>query len=173
MHNQFRYLRLNDRAGNLGIGIEKLSSKLYKLLTDGVQSIDRQIYCHELAHSLAFVSMSRKEKLILPNFGWPKDQIGKFTPTIATNECRVFAFQYLLEIHIFGEMLPDLLSIHNSAYFVSSDQIWIDKNTCVVWKTEKSAIERIIHDMKQFEPSFKDLVSETVDYISNECKEFI
>lgn len=167
---QYRYIR--DHA--VMSDMEKVIPQLIPFMNRTSIWSYNQMLGHELAHSMELVHRGQHERLKLDNHGWV---IGKFghTPKTATAECRVFALQYLFEEACLGHQSDDALCLQMSSQALSSKHkmFWPDLEHRKAWLAESSVEHRILGFMEEHRPTFRGLLDETIDYIVDECANYI
>lgn len=133
-----------------------------------------QLFYHELAHCIEMMDRGQIQRLSLQNFGWPTNKIGDHRVASANAECRVFAIQYLLEELFIGQPVEhDFLSIYSASLFMGTEKIWVDRMECRRWKAEQSAKDRMEAYMTYYRPNIKKMLDTTVDYMVDNCAEFM
>lgn len=171
MLHQYRLIRACTITDEMKVAVPRLCS--FMTTTSYISEYD-QMFGHELAHALELVDRGQEHRLKLDNFGWKKNLLGH-TYASATIECKVFALQYLFETVIYGRPRRDILDIDGASCFISAPLrlSWKNMDDRARWLTEGAAKERILNFMEEYKPKFNQLLNTTVNYIVDECAEFI
>lgn len=132
------------------------------------------MFAHELAHVMEIFERGQIHRLKLPNLGWPADNFSTFTAKSASIECKVFAMQWILEEMFTGSLnSDDLLSFNSVALFLNSPRFWSKKDEFHGWASERSPAHRLQDAVREYKPKTKELLNATVDYMVDECAEFL
>jgi hypothetical protein len=132
------------------------------------------LFVHELAHVMEIFEKGQVHRLKQQNLGWPMNNFGTFTAKAATIECKVFAMHWLMEEMITGKLSRDhLLDFDSVALFMNTPRFWSRKEEFHGWASERRPALRLQDAVAEYKPKMKDLLGATVDYMVDECAEFL
>jgi len=132
------------------------------------------LFAHELGHVMEIFERGQVERLKLPNLGWPPNNFSTFTAKSATTECKVFAMQWIMEEMFTGKVNEnDILGFDRVASFMSCPRFWSKKEQFHGWVTERSVANRLKDAIKEYQPKTKALLDATINYMVDECAEFL
>jgi hypothetical protein len=132
------------------------------------------MFGHELAHVMEIFERGQVHRLKQENLGWPMGNFGTFTAKAASTECKVFAMQWLLEEMLTGKIDgSDILGFEAVALFMNSPRFWSKKDEFHGWASERSPAHRLQDAVREYKSRVKDLLGATVDYMVDECAEFL
>lgn len=132
------------------------------------------MFAHELAHVMEIFERGQVERLKQQNLGWPMNNFGTFTAKSATTECKVFAMQWILEEMITGRLDGnDLLSFDCVVSFLNTPRFWSKKEEFHGWASARGPAHRLQDAVAEYRPKTKKLLDATVNYMVDECAEFL
>lgn len=135
---------------------------------------DREMYFHEMAHCMEMVVRGKFDRLKVDNFGWPKNEVGWFSPASANSECIVVALAILLEDRLTGTIRTDMLNNPSvMSTFIQAHQHKKRPFLLKEWIAERSAKLRIEDAVKEYKTSFEGIFRTTTKFIAEECAEFV
>lgn len=149
-----RFLLLVPAAGKI-IGAEDRPRRMF--LVDRSNTIDQEMFCHELAHCMDLFAKGRPESLLLENFGWPRITASKWSLKMAENECRVFTYQWLLQKELGYSIYHGLLDPLSVSHFLEQ----------MVHRTHsKQYFLELYGPLREdLGSTFKETLNKTIDYI--------
>ena len=132
------------------------------------------MFGHELGHIMEIFERGAAERLKQENLGWPMNNFATFTAKAATAECKVFAMQWLLEELFTGKIdHTDILNPENVATVLGCPKFWTRKEQFHEWASSRSVADRLQDAMDEYRPKVKTLLDATVNYMVDECAEFL
>ncbi len=132
------------------------------------------LFGHELGHVMEIFERGEVERLKKENLGWPMNNFGTFTAKAATAECKVFAMQWLLEELFTGKIdHNNELGFEVVALFMNGPRFWSRKDQFHEWASSRNPVDRLQDAMDEYRPKIKSLLDATVNYMVDECAEFL
>lgn len=132
------------------------------------------LFAHELAHVIEIFERGQVERLKMENLGWPMNNFSTFTAKAATAECKVFAMQWLMEEMFTGKIDGnDILGLDSVVTLLNSPRFWTRKDQFHEWASTRGVRDRLLDAVEEYKPKMKTLLTTTVDYMVDECAEFL